>query len=138
MLAGQPCHEVSVGADNLARALPPLGLVGAKPGDLRPDVFGRELRFRREPEQVFEEASALTDEGRHADARRVLHQLLARADALPEKDKDYRVKAQVRVADAWWDEAIRTGAFAPLPGLDHRSDNDGSAAKPGKRAGAKR
>jgi tetratricopeptide (TPR) repeat protein len=93
---------------------------------------------RREPEQVFEEASALTEEGRHADARRVLHQLLARADALPEKDRDYRIKAQVRVADAWWDEAIRTGAFAPLPGLDHRADNDGSATKPAKRAGAKR
>ena len=37
---------------------------------------------RREPAQVFEEAATLADEGRHADARRVLHQLLARADAL--------------------------------------------------------
>jgi len=92
---------------------------------------------RREPAQVFEEAATLADEGRHADARRVLHQLLARADALSEKDADYRLKAQVRVADAWWGEAIRSGAFAPLPGLDHRSESD-AAARPEKRAGAKR
>jgi tetratricopeptide (TPR) repeat protein len=93
---------------------------------------------RREPAQVFEEAATLADEGRHADARRVLHQLLARADALSEKDADYRLKAQVRVADAWWDEAVRSGAFAPLPGLDHRSEGDAVASRPEKRAGAKR
>jgi tetratricopeptide (TPR) repeat protein len=93
---------------------------------------------RREPAQVFEEAATLADEGRHADARRVLHQLLARADALTEKDADYRLKAQVRVADAWWGEAIHTGAFAPLPGLDHRSEGDVAPPKPEKHAGAKR
>jgi tetratricopeptide (TPR) repeat protein len=77
---------------------------------------------RREPAQVFEEASTLADEGRHGDARRVLHQLLARADALPEKQADQRLKAQVRVADQWWDEAVHSGAFAPLPGLEHRQE----------------
>lgn len=77
---------------------------------------------RREPAQVFEEAATLADEGRHSDARRVLHQLLARADALPEKQADQRLKAQVRVADQWWDEAVRSGAFAPLPGLEHRQE----------------
>jgi hypothetical protein len=76
---------------------------------------------RRAPEQVFEQASSLGEEGRQSDARRVLHQLLARADALSAKDQDYRIQAQVRVADAWWDEAQRSGAFAPLPGLEHAS-----------------
>lgn len=74
---------------------------------------------RREPEQVFEEASALNEQARHADARHVLHQLLARADALPAKEAGYRLQAQIRVADTWWSEAQRSGAFAPLPGLDH-------------------
>jgi tetratricopeptide (TPR) repeat protein len=93
---------------------------------------------RREPEQVIAEASRLADEGRHADARRILHQMLACADALPEKQADYRLKAQVRVADAWWGEAVRSGAFAPLPGLDHRVEEEKAGAKDGASAGAKR
>jgi tetratricopeptide (TPR) repeat protein len=90
---------------------------------------------RREPAQVFEEASTLSGEGRHGDARRVLHQLLARADALPEKEAEYRLKAQVRVADAWWGEAVRSGAFAPLPGLD--ATTEPKTSKPREAKGAK-
>lgn len=99
---------------------------------------------RREPAQVFEEASTLAGEGRHADARRVLHQLLARADALPEKEAESRLKAQVRVADAWWGEAVRSGAFAPLPGLERgpasqdAKPKDAKDAKEAKHAEGKR
>jgi tetratricopeptide (TPR) repeat protein len=73
---------------------------------------------RREPDQIFESAATLSGQGRDAEARRLLHQLLARADALTAKDQPYRLQAAVRVADAWWSEAMRSGAFAPLPGLE--------------------
>jgi hypothetical protein len=73
---------------------------------------------RREPDQIFEAAATLSGEGRDSEARRLLHQLLARADALSAKEQPYRLQGVVRVADAWWNEAMRSGAFAPLPGLE--------------------
>lgn len=70
---------------------------------------------RSAPSLALEDASRLREDGRFADARRKLCQLLARYDGLGKQDEPLAATAAARLADSWYAQALATGQVSPLP-----------------------
>ncbi|MBL8841040.1 MAG: hypothetical protein JNL90_05845 [Planctomycetes bacterium] len=71
---------------------------------------------RREPALVLEDSGELAADGRYAEAREKLCELLARRDGLAKRDLPFAGLAEARLADTWYAQALASGQVRALPG----------------------
>lgn len=70
---------------------------------------------RSAPALTLEDAGRLREDGRFAEAREKLCELLARTDGLSVREKPLATQAAARLADAWYAQAVASRQLAPLP-----------------------